>query len=556
VAVNPDSNSISVYSVVDRTVTEVRTGANPQTVALAADNRTAFVVNHGENSVSFVALPAGPAERVEEVCRDPFAVVAHRERLFVSCFGEGSVVVIDVSSRTRAGVIQVERDPRGLAVSPSGDQLYVTHFTSGRVSVIDIDTGVVTQNISTLPDSNLSQSLFIDAATNLAYLPQTRSNSTNRALLFDTTVFPIVSVLDLSIPGNVPTKRIAIDIADRPSGIPIDAVRAGNRLFVVHAASNDLSVIDLDSGRVVAHLTVGAHPRGMALSPDGRRLYINNALDGTMTVVDVAELRVLETIAITTLPLPPHILNGKKLFHTSADTRLARDRWIACATCHFDGGMDRRTWFFRDGPRNTSSLRGSFATAPFHWSGDLDELADVENTIRIVQSGTGLAPGDSGCTPACDQAPPNGGRSSDLDDLVAFLRTLRHPQRREDLSAAAKLGREIFFSPSTRCAVCHPPPLFTDRRKHDLGTAVSTDERNGPLIDTPSLLGVSHTAPYFHDGSADTVLDVLRRVFPDGTAHGEVSHLSEHELAYLASYVESIGMTDGPGRRRSVRHED
>ncbi len=111
----------------------------------------------------------------------------------------------------------------------------------------------------------------------------------------------------------------------------------------------------------------------------------------------------------TQIPLAPDVLNGKILFNSSARGDLARDAWVSCATCHFDAEMDGRTWLFRDGPRNTPSLLGVGETLPIHWSGDLDELADVESTIRIMQAGTGLAPGPSNCDPACDQAPPTRG---------------------------------------------------------------------------------------------------------------------------------------------------
>lgn len=552
VAVNPDSDSISVLDVQSSAITEIQTGSNPQTLALSSDGEVAFVANRGDDSVSVVSLRGGPHGPRIAACREPFGIVSHRTLLYVTCFGDSSVAVIDPASRSRIGTIDVDIDPRGLAVSPDGTKIYVTHFTSGRLSIIDVETSTVERVLETLADSSLSQSVMVDPASNLAYLPQTRLNSGNDALLFDTTAFPIVSVVDLSIPANVNAKRISIDVADRPSAIPIDAIRIGDRLFVVHAASNDVSVIDVTTGRSAAHLTVGANPRGATRSPDGLRLYVNNVLDGTISVLDTAGLRVIETIAVTSIPLPPRVLNGKKLFNTSSDPRIARDRWIACATCHFDGSMDRRTWFFRDGPRNTPTLRGVAGTGPFHWSGDLDELEDVEKTIREIQAGTGLVPGGANCEPTCDAAAPNGGRSADLDDLAAFTASLRRHPRSEAPSHETRRGRQIFFSPVTRCASCHRPPLFLDGLQHDVGTVTAARERKGPFIDTPTLIGVADTAPYFHDGSAPTLLDAIRRQSSDGKTHGHVSHLSEDELSALVGYINTVGVSET--RRRAVRH--
>jgi YVTN family beta-propeller protein len=48
----------------------------------------------------------------------------------------------------------------------------------------------------------------------------------------------------------------------------------GGRLFVTNEYSNDVSVIDVESGLVVATLPVGKRPRGLRLSADGRLLYV------------------------------------------------------------------------------------------------------------------------------------------------------------------------------------------------------------------------------------------------------------------------------------------
>jgi cytochrome c peroxidase len=69
------------------------------------------------------------------------------------------------------------------------------------------------------------------------------------------------------------------------------------------------------------------------------------------------------------------------------------------------------------------------------------------------------------------------------------------------------------------CQTCHTPHSYTDAQLHDVGTGDPAKEKNshgrGTSFDTPSLLGVWLTAPYFHDGTAKT----LEEVFETGTAH-------------------------------------
>ena len=88
------------------------------------------------------------------------------------------------------------------------------------------------------------------------------------------------------------------------------------------------------------------------------------------------------------------MLSGKQFFYDARDTRLARDRYMSCATCHNDGGHDGRVWDLTgmgEGLRNTIALRGRAGGQGFlHWSNNFDEVQDFEGQIRTLAGGTGL----------------------------------------------------------------------------------------------------------------------------------------------------------------------
>ena len=528
---NPDSSSLTILDTA-----EIPLGCTPQTLSASEDH--AFVACR-EGVIAVVDLDGRKVTATTRIGTELFGIVSSGTRLFVSDYGAAAVHVLDAQTLAPMATIPTEPYPRGLALEEK--TLYVTHFRSGRLSVIDTDALHVTRVIATEADASLSQSLVI--AGSRAYMPQTRANAGNPALLFDTTVFPLVSVIDLEAGANVPRERISLDVMDKPVNMPTDAVvTSKGKLYVVHAGSDDVSVIDISRRRKVAHIRVGSNPRGIALSPNEARVYVNNALSGTVSVIDTNLDVVIATIVSTTLPLPPDVLNGKLLFHSAARTSMARDQWISCATCHFEGGTDGRTWFFRDGPRNTPALFGVTATLPMHWSGDLDELQDVEQTIRIVQAGTGLTHMDEVCTPACDTAPKIAGVSQDLDDLAKFMALLVAPRRNFPRTDAVQRGEALFAARD--CTSCHPAPLFTDRKKHDVGTGAGAGERKGSAFDTPSLRGLFDTAPYFHDGSAATLFDVL-------AGHGNSVGLTQAEREDLVAFLQAI---EFPGaKRRAVR---
>jgi YVTN family beta-propeller protein len=303
---------------------------------------------------------------------------------------------------------------------------------------------------------------------------------------------------------------------------------------------------------LVAHIEVEDNPRGIVPSPDGATIYVNNTLAGTVTVIDAAAYTVTGVVTATDIPLPPVLLNGKRLFHSSDDPRLARDQWVSCNSCHFEGEHDGQTWFFGfAGPRNTTSLLGMIETYPLRWSGEWDESADAEYANRRENFGGGLVGGDIHCDlfpPNCLSGPsdhhlPNQGRSHDLDCLAAFIDSLQMPlspghAQGQPLTEAEQRGREIFNDPALGCAGCHPPPLYTDQLAHNVGTA-TVDERIGPAYDTPTLRGLHDSAPYFHDGSAATLHDALVRPSA-GSEHDLSAGLSEAEIADLVAFLRAL----------------
>jgi YVTN family beta-propeller protein len=319
---------------------------------------------------------------------------------------------------------------------------------------------------------------------------------------------------------------------------------------VANAASNDLSVIDLSDPtrpQPAAHIPVGDNPRGVAISPDGAIAYVSNALAGTVSVIDAQAYTITQVITVTEIPMPGLLLDGKRLFYSSARPDLARARWISCNTCHVEGEHDGRTWqlpFIGELPpgaepfilRNTTSLLGMIETYPLRWSAEWDESADSEFSVRFEQFGSGLIQEDE-MHPTL--GPPNQGRAYDLDALAAFIDSLALPGITRPLTPSAIRGRDAFESPETGCLGCHPPPRYTDLLTHDVGTADSPGEHFGPLIDTPTLRFVYDSAPYLHDGSAATLYDVLTSANP-ADEHGVTSHLSPDELADLIAFLSSL----------------
>jgi len=218
----------------------------------------------------------------------------------VSQFKASSVIFINTSTFEMDDSLAVIPHPRGLALSADSIKLYVTHFLSGALSIVDIATLKVEKMIKPESDGNLFQNLAVTGDGTRLYLPLTRANVTNKARLFDTTVFPVVSVIDPVSEVAVPGERFSLDIVDEPVGIPIDATLTDDYLFILNAGSNDLTVLNRSNRQTDAHLELGHNPRSMMLSSDGSRLFIHNSLSGSVSVVDIDLLSITDVLTVET----------------------------------------------------------------------------------------------------------------------------------------------------------------------------------------------------------------------------------------------------------------
>ncbi len=542
-AVNPDSDSVTLVDTASLSVlSEIPVGDDPRTLSFTPDSKQVVVANHGSATISKFDLDKPNEVTNYQVGSMPYGIVTDGLHAFVTEFGIGTVSIIDLMTGKMVSKIPVDDFPAGLALNSNRQQLYVTHFFTGKVTVIDQQTYSVIGTVNIGGGSNISQFIYISPDNKYAYLPQTRSNVANTALLFDSTVFPVVNVIDLSkLQLSVP-KRITLDTADRPVNIPFSLAISpdGNILYIANAGSNDVSVIDLITNRNIAHINVGSNPRGIANTPDGSVIFVNNVLDGTLSVIEAETNTLADDITLTQIPLQASILVGKKLFNSSDDPILSTDNWISCATCHFNGMMDSRTWHgFPDGPRNTPSLSGVGATLPIHWSGDFDELQDVEITIRDIQFGDGLLTGPTNDSLTTTHA----GLSKQLDSLAIYMASIPNiPSPNKKNRESIKSGRALFSN--LGCNSCHMAPLYTDKQLHDVGTGDPLKEKNshgrGTNFDTPSLNGIWMTAPYFHDGSAST----LKQVLQTGNTHNIANKLEAKELEELIAFLESLPEPD------------
>jgi hypothetical protein len=288
---------------------------------------------------------------------------------------------------------------------------------------------------------------------------------------------------------------------------------------------------------VVAHIPTRDSPRGVLVMPNGKMAFVANALDDSLTAIDLERLEATGRIDLGGPKKITQVRIGERLFH-SAD--ISFHRQFSCHTCHPDGHVDGLTYDIEpDGigvsPVDNRTLRGILDTAPFKWEGT--------NPTLQRQCGPRLAVFFTRVEPFTP------------DELVAleqYIATIPRPPNRHrplgaDLTPAQRNGKRVFeravtndgrpIPPEGRCITCHFPPYYSDRSIRDVGTRMSLDRETH--FDVPHLNNIYDSAPYLHNGIAHT-LEEIWTVYNPHDAHGVTNDMTKDQLNDLIEYLKTL----------------
>jgi cytochrome c peroxidase len=213
---------------------------------------------------------------------------------------------------------------------------------------------------------------------------------------------------------------------------------------------------------------------------------------------------------------------GEMLFY---DAQYCLQKWLSCSSCHPGDGRP-------DG---------------LNWDLMLDDVGNAKNTKSLLLSHRTPPTTATGARPNAEASVRNGYRNIEYADrpdedasaIDAFLKAQR-PEPSPHLvngalSAAAVRGKKVFEG--TGCGSCHSGPLYTGLGQHRVGSGRGREKDTS--FDTPTLIEVWRSGPYFHDGRAATLQNLFGA--PDnGPTHSLKSKLSKQQLEDLIAFVLSL----------------
>jgi cytochrome c peroxidase len=239
---------------------------------------------------------------------------------------------------------------------------------------------------------------------------------------------------------------------------------------------------------------------------------------------------------------------GKRLFY---DKLLSIDGEISCASCHLPAFSFSDTTAFSTGVAHHATKRNSTQLANVGYQKGLfseggvsslelqvlapsNEFNEMNKSLSLVvkellQDNSYIEMFDKAY-----QSMPNAKYIAYA--ISAFERTLVSGNSRFDkyfyqgnlsaLSKSEKNGYKIFSSDSINCISCHSGFLFSDQKFYNIGlnetdydegrARLTFDKNDMGKFKTPSLRNISVTAPYMHDGSLQTIEQVIDHYIEGG----------------------------------------
>jgi YVTN family beta-propeller protein len=552
-----------------KVLNSIQVGHIPRDIALSPGARRAYVTNAWSDTVSVIDTQTRQVVQTLRTGFEPTGVVLDKPgtTLYVANRLSSDVSVIDLATGQEVKRLLAGRGASYLETSPDGKWVYCTHIypnpgafrsvPESEITVIDTATRRVVDRKSL---ANVAGVFHVAASADGKIVAAAQLRPKN--------LIPLAHVEHGAVFGDSltlfgdeigGTLQIPIDEVDRyyalPWGIAITPDKS--KIFVTTAGSESVTAIDVarllkavrtrrqafandlsaSAEYVTARIPVGRNPRGLALSPEGKRLYVANRLDDTLSVIDTNADRVISTIDLGGPKNIDPLRRGERLFYT-ADFSFQGQ--FGCANCHLDSTIDGLEWdlepdgFGKDIVDNRL-LENLAGTEPFKWNGGNPDMPTE-------------------CGPRTEKFffRSQSFNQQELTDLVTYIYSLPYRPNRYrlpngELTSAQERGRAIFeriitkrglpIPEANQCTYCHSGPKYTNQKQIDVGTGRSTDRSS--VIDVPQLSNVAYSAPYLHDGSAKSLEEIWTIYNPKDT-HGVTNDLTKDELNDLIEYLKTL----------------
>jgi PQQ-dependent catabolism-associated beta-propeller protein len=299
-----------VIGVIDPELGEVieriRVGKRPRGIRLSHDQSLVYVALSGSpragpnvdestlpppdrsaDGIGVVSLSEHKLLRTLPSGQDPecFDLDRDGKTIFISNEETAELSQLDLASGKITRKVSVGGEPEGVTLRPDGKIVYVTSEAENQVAAVDVRSLEV---VARIPTGARPRAIAFSAGGDTAFVTDELGSSIT---LIDAHRHTVVGTLELPSKG-APTRPMGVALAPD-----------GRRLYVSTGRGSTVAVIDVATRQLVTMIgNVGTRPWGIAVSPDGKRLYTANGPSNDVSIIDLTTNRVARRVKLDGLP--------------------------------------------------------------------------------------------------------------------------------------------------------------------------------------------------------------------------------------------------------------
>jgi cytochrome c553 len=576
-AIDADSGNLIRTDNKDRALAKIKIGTEASQLVVDRSNKKAYVADRSGDTIAVVSFEKKGLRKLTsfKTHAEPYgvALTPDKKTLLVTTVADRQLSAYDVNNGKELWSLEIGPDARGIAIAPSGKEAMVTFISTGAVARIPLDSKkhsprFVALDRSVAPPSNNNfgnRHFQIDPTGSHVGVTQVSSPAKDVGRRFSRAAFSTTYVgNDMAIVPHQESTPQMVSSGSENTGVygggssferPIQhrlaflstrngefdkmakaqinlhqprAIRYDGKNDTLYVAGygSDSIIALADASKPSIHLAAKTRlsspnkpcgPTGLDVADDGSVVAFCS-LSRSIARIEMGAKKAVKLTrgeSLSKSRFSDSALRGRSLFRMGDDPRLSGSGIMACESCHPEVRADGLSWRISGMALQTPMLAGkTIGTHPFKWDGQ-DKNIETSLTHTVTRLGG------------------SGINKKQAKDIAAFLGEIDAPRTPtiKSKSAVAR-GKKLFTSKTVGCASCHSGKLKTDRKLYELA-----DDLN--KVDTPALVGLSSSAPYYHDGSATTLRDLLME---NGSIHGmgNLTKLSDKNVDDLVAYLETL----------------
>ena len=282
-------NKIYVFDTQGERLSSIDVCKRPRHMMFNAKRTQIYVSCGDSNQIGIVQTASGKMTDQMAVGESPeiFDLSPDGKTLYASIEDESVMAAYSLETKAKLFDVKTGGDPEGVFVMPDGKHAYVTSEGASVVHLVDLAQHKVIKNIRV----GKRPRRFVLAANGKELWVSNELGASVSVINTDDN--SVKQTLEFKVPGMRSSDITPVGMALSPDG---------KTVWVGLGRANHVAEIDVATHQVRRNILVGKRAWGLAEHPDGQTLYALNGLSDDMTLINTATGKAVRTVAVGRVP--------------------------------------------------------------------------------------------------------------------------------------------------------------------------------------------------------------------------------------------------------------